>query len=49
MIGCIEKECNKTAKKQYLPADIADIPESGVDIEHTRKILGREPKTNIEE
>lgn len=49
MIGCIEKECNKTAKKQYLPADIADIPESGVDIQHTQNILGREPKTNIEE
>ncbi len=49
MIECIEKECNTTAKKEYLPADIADIPESGVDIEHTKKILWREPKTDIEE
>lgn len=49
MIACIEKECGKTGKKEYLPADIADIPESWVDIEHTKQVLWREPKTNIEE
>lgn len=49
MIQCIEKECWKTGEKEYLPADIADIPESWVDIHHTKDILWREPKTNIEE
>jgi hypothetical protein len=39
MIECIEKECGKMGKKEYLPADIADIPESGVNIEHTKEIL----------
>lgn len=48
MIACIEKECKKIAIKNYLPADIADIPESWVDIEHTNKVLWWEPKTNIE-
>ena len=48
MIDCIEKECNKKAIKKYLPADIADIPESWVDIAYTKKILDRQPKTNIE-
>lgn len=49
MIEYIEKECGKIGKKEYLQADIADIPESWVDIEHTKKLLWREPKTNIEE
>jgi UDP-glucuronate 4-epimerase len=49
MIECIENDCGKIGKKEYLPADIADIPESGVDIEHTKRMLHREPKTNIEE
>jgi len=49
MIAEIEKNCWKTGKKEYLPADIADIPESWVDIEHTKQLLWREPKTDIEE
>lgn len=49
MIECIEKNCGKIGKKEYLPADIADIPESWVDIEHTKQLLWREPKTDIEE
>lgn len=49
MIVEIEKNCWKTGKKEYLPADIADIPESWVDIEHTKQLLWREPKTDIEE
>jgi len=48
MIAEIEKNCWKIGKKEYLPADIADIPESWVDIEHTKQLLWREPKTDIE-
>ena len=49
MIECIEKECWTVGKKEFLPADIADIPESWVDIEHTKEKIWREPKTDIEE
>jgi nucleotide sugar epimerase len=28
MISYIEQECGKTGNKKYLPADLADIPES---------------------
>lgn len=49
MIKCIEKECNKVWQKEYLPADISDIPESWVDIEHTKKLIWREPKTEIDD
>lgn len=47
LIQCLEKECWKTVEKEYLPADITDIAESWVDIDHTKKMLWREPKTNI--
>jgi UDP-glucuronate 4-epimerase len=48
MISCLETECWKTWEKEYLPADIADIPESGVDIKHTQEILWWNPSTPIE-
>jgi hypothetical protein len=28
MISYIEQECGKSGNKKYLPADLADIPES---------------------
>ena len=49
MISYIEQECGKTGNKKYLPADLADIPESWVDIDHTQKLLWREPKIPIQE
>ena len=49
MIKHIEDACWKKAKKQYLPADKADIPESGVDIEHTIQKLQWQPITDIKE
>ena len=48
MISCIEKECGMAWEKEYLPADIADIPESWVDIAHTTELLWWTPKINIE-
>ena len=49
MISCIEKECGIVWEKEYLPADIADIPESWVDIAHTTELLWWTPKINIED
>lgn len=49
MISHIEHECGKTGNKKYLPADLADIPESWVDIDHTQRLLWRKPKIGIEE
>lgn len=49
MISHIEQECGKTGNKKYLPADLADIPESWVDIDHSQKLLWREPKIPIQE
>ena len=47
MIGYIEQACGKTTKKQYLPADKADISESWVDIKHTTDMLDRSPRIDI--
>jgi UDP-glucuronate 4-epimerase len=49
MIGHIENACWKTAEKNYLPADLSDIPESGVDIALTKEKLLREPTIHIKE
>ncbi len=49
MIAYIEESCGKTVEKNYLPADLADIPESGVDILHTQEKLAREPKIHVKD
>lgn len=48
-IECIEKELGKKAKKNLLPMQPGDVPESFADIERSRKMLGFDPKVKIEE
>lgn len=48
-IECIEKELGMKAEKNLMPIQPGDVPESFADIEHSRKMLSFEPKTNIEE
>ena len=48
-ISCIEKEIGKSAKKKYMELQPGDVLETFADIEHTKKVLGWEPKTSTEE
>lgn len=48
-ISCIEKELGKTADKKYMELQPGDVLETFADIEHTKEILGWEPKINTEE
>lgn len=47
--GLIEKNLGKKAKKKLLPMQPGDIPENPPDISKAKKMLGFQPKTNIEE
>jgi UDP-glucuronate 4-epimerase len=47
-IECIEKELEKKAKKNYLPLQPGDVPETYADINHSIKMLNFHPKTKIE-
>ncbi len=48
-ISCIEKEIGKSAKKKYMELQPGDVLETFADIEHTKEVLGWEPKTSTEE
>jgi UDP-glucuronate 4-epimerase len=48
-INCIEKEVGKEAKKNLLPLQPGDVLETYADIRKAKKLLGWEPKTEIEE
>lgn len=48
-IELIEQELGKTAKKNLMPIQPGDVPESLADISHAKEILGYEPKVNIKE
>lgn len=48
-IEVIEKSLGKIAKKEYLPMQPGDVLTTFADIDHSRKMLGYEPKTSIEE
>ena len=48
-IAVIERALGRTAKKELLPMQPGDVPESFADIETARRDLGFEPKTSIEE
>ena len=48
-IELLEKEIGKEAKKNFLPLQPGDMPETYADITKAKKILGWEPKTKIEE
>lgn len=48
-IAMIEKACNKTGKKEFLPMQPGDVVASLADISKAQKMLGYEPKTRIAE
>jgi UDP-glucuronate 4-epimerase len=48
-IAVLERALGRTAKKELLPLQPGDVPESFADIESARRDLGFEPKTTIEE
>ncbi|HHD15297.1 MAG TPA: NAD-dependent epimerase/dehydratase family protein, partial [Euryarchaeota archaeon] len=48
-ISLIEKELGMKAERNYLPMQPGDVPATFADIEHSRKLLGFEPRTSLEE
>lgn len=48
-IAIIERALGRTARKQLLPMQPGDVPESFADIDSARRDLGFEPKISIEE
>jgi UDP-glucuronate 4-epimerase len=49
LIGIIEEELEVEAKKNFLPLQPGDVPETYADIEKTTRLLGFRPKTSIRE
>ena len=49
VIGLIEKELGKEAKKNMMPMQPGDVPRTSADITKAKKLLGFEPKTGIEQ
>jgi UDP-glucuronate 4-epimerase len=47
-ITILERTLGRTARKELLPLQPGDVPESFADIEASRRDLGFEPKTTIE-
>ena len=47
LIALIEEELGVEAKKNFLPLQPCDVPETYADIEKTKKMLGFDPKTSI--
>jgi UDP-glucuronate 4-epimerase len=47
-IAVLERELGRIARKEFLPLQPGDVPESFADIEASRRDLGFEPKTTIE-
>jgi len=48
IVELIEKNIGKTAKIQFKPMQLGDVPESYADIEKSKKLLGFIPKTNVD-
>lgn len=48
-VACFEKTIGKEAKKNFLPMQPGDVPETYADIEASRQKLGYSPKVKIEE
>jgi UDP-glucuronate 4-epimerase len=48
-ISIIERHAGKTAKKELLPMQQGDVPESCADISKAKRLLDWEPKVGIEE
>ncbi len=49
VIGLIEKELGQEAKKNLLPLQPGDVPETCADISRAQKNIGFDPKTPVEE
>jgi UDP-glucuronate 4-epimerase len=49
LIGIIEEELKVEAKKNFLPLQPGDVPETYADIEKATRLLGFRPKTSIRE
>jgi UDP-glucuronate 4-epimerase len=47
-IGVLERALGRTTRKELLPLQLGDVPESFADIEASRRDLGFEPKITIE-
>jgi UDP-glucuronate 4-epimerase len=48
MIDLLEQYIGKKAVKKYLPMQDGDVVSTYADIEHTKEVLGRQPKTSID-
>lgn len=48
-VEVIERAIGQTAKKEMKPMQPGDVPATYADIEHTKEVLGWEPKISIEE
>jgi len=48
-ISLIEKELGNKAEKNYLPMQPGDVPKTFADIDHSKELLGYEPKTTLDE
>jgi UDP-glucuronate 4-epimerase len=48
-ISLIEKECGREATKDFLPMQPGDLKETFADISKSKKLLGYNPSTSIEE
>ncbi len=48
-IAVLERTLGRTATKELLPLQPGDVPESFADIEASRRDLGFDPKTTIED
>ena len=46
-ISEIEKNLNKSAKKNMMPLQPGDVPETSADISHAREKLGYDPQTSV--
>ena len=49
VIGLIEKELGKKAKKNMMPMQPGDVPRTSADITKAKKLLGFEPKVKVEQ
>ena len=48
-INILEKALGKEAKKEFLPMQLGDVPETYADVDDLMKDIGFKPKTSIEE
>ena len=48
-IESVEKALGKKAQKNLMPMQTGDVPKTNADIEKSRKLLGFEPKVDIDE